>query len=65
MKKCKVSFRYECEEEVSEEDIKMVKENINKVNLEEKIKDWLDELLLSEEVESDSRILDYKLEFTE
>ena len=65
MKKCKISFRYECEEEVSEEDIKMIKENLDKVNLEENIKDMLDEYLLTEEVETDSRILDYKLEFTE
>lgn len=65
MKKSKISFRYECEEEVSEQDIKMIKENLDKVNLEENIKDLLDEYLVTEEVESDSRILDYKLEFTE
>ena len=65
MKKCKISFSYECEEEVSEQDIKMIKENLDKVNLEENIKDLLDEYLVTEEVESDSRILDYKLEFTE
>lgn len=65
MKKCKISFRYECEEEVSEEDIKMIKENLDKVNLEENIKDLLDEYLVTEEVECDSRILDYKLEFVE
>ena len=65
MKKCKISFRYESEAEYSEEDMKMVKENFDKVNLEENIKDLLDEYLLTEEVECDSRILDYKLEFTE
>lgn len=65
MKKCKISFRYECEEEVNEDDIKMIKENLDKVNLKENIKDILDEYLLTEEVETDSRILDYKLEFTE
>ena len=65
VKKCKISFRYENEEEVSEEDIKMVKENLDKVNLEENIKDLLDEYLCTEEVECDSRILDYKLEFIE
>ena len=65
MKKCKISFKYECEEEVSEQDIKMIKENLDKVNLEENIKDLLDEYLFTEEVETDSRILDYKLEFTE
>lgn len=65
MKKCKISFRYESEEEVSEQDIKMIKENLDNVNLEENIKDMLDEYLLTEEVECDSRILDYKLEFTE
>lgn len=64
MKKCKISFRYECEEEVSEQDIKIIKENLDKVNLEEGIKDMLDEYLLTEEVETNSRILDYKLEFT-
>ena len=61
----KINFRYESEEEVSEQDIKMIKENLDKVNLEENIKDMLDEYLLTEEVECDSRILDYKLEFTE
>lgn len=65
MKKCKISFRYETEEEVSEEDIKMIKENLDKVNLEENIKDLLDEYLCTEEVECDSRILDYRLEFIE
>ena len=65
MKKCKISFRYETEEEVSEEDIKMVKENLDKVNLEENIKDLLDEYLCTEEVECDSKSLDYRLEFTE
>lgn len=65
MKKCKISFRYECEEEVNEDDIKMIKENLDKVNLKENIKDILDEYLLTEEVETDSRILHYKLEFTE
>lgn len=65
MKKCKISFRYECEEEVSEEDIKMIKENLDKVNLGENIKNLLDEYLLTEEVECDSRILDYRLEFIE
>lgn len=65
MKKCKISFRYESEEEVSEQDIKMIKENLDKVNLEENIKDMLDEYLLTEEVECDSRILDYKLGFEE
>lgn len=64
MNKCKISFRYECEEEVSEQDIKIIKENLDKVNLEEGIKDMLDEYLLTEEVETNSRILDYKLEFT-
>ena len=64
MKKCKISFRYESEEEVSEQDIKMIKENLDKVNLEENIKDILDEYLLGIE-ETNSRILDYKLEFTE
>lgn len=63
--KMKINFRYESEEEVSEQDIKMIKENLDKVNLEENIKDMLDEYLLTEEVECDSRILDYKLEFTE
>ena len=65
MKKCKISFRYETEEEVSEEDIKMIKENLDKVNLEENIKDLLDEYLCTEEVECDSKILDYRLEFIE
>ena len=65
LKKCKISFRYESEEEVSEEDIKMIKENLDGVNLEENIKDILDEYLLTDEVETDSRISDYKLEFTE
>lgn len=65
MKKCKISFRYESEEEVSEEDIKMINKNLDKVNLEENIKGLLDEYLLTEEVETDSRISDYKLEFTE
>lgn len=65
MKKSKISFRYECEEEVIEQDIKIIKENLDKVNLEENIKDLLDEYLVTEEVESDSRILDYKLEFVE
>ena len=60
-----MSFEYENEEEVNEEDIKMVKENLDKVNLEENIKNLLDEYLCTEEVECDSRILDYKLEFTE
>lgn len=65
MKKCKISFRYECEEEVSEEDIKMIKENLKKFNLEEDIKDYLDGFLFKNKAEIDSRILDYKLEFTE
>ena len=65
MKKWKISFKYQCEEEVNEDDIKMIKENLDKVNLKENIKDILDEYLLTEEVETDSRILDYKLEFTE
>ena len=43
----------------------LIKENLDKVNLEEDIKDRLDEYLLTDEVECDSRILDYKLEFTE
>lgn len=65
MKKCKISFRYESEEEVSEEDIEIIKENLDKVDLENNIKDILDEYLCTDEVESDSRILDYKLEFVE
>ncbi|MDU2024511.1 MAG: hypothetical protein E6729_03020 [Finegoldia magna] len=65
MKKCKISFRYESEEEVSEEDIGIIKENLDKVDLENNIKDILDEYLCTDEVESDSRILDYKLEFVE
>lgn len=66
MTKCKISFKYECEEEVSEEDIKMIKENLDKVNLEQDIKDLLDEYLQGQgTTEDDSRIMDYKLEFTE
>lgn len=65
MKKCKISFRYESEEEVSEEDIEIIKENLDKVDLENNIKDILDEYMCTDEVESDSRILDYKLEFVE
>ncbi len=65
MKKCKISFRYESEEEVSEEDIEIIKGNLDKVDLENNIKDILDEYLCTDEVESDSRILDYKLEFVE
>lgn len=65
MKKCKISFRYECYEEVSDQDIAVIKENLKNVNLKEDIKNWIDEYLLTEEVETDSRILDYKLEFTE
>ena len=65
MKKCKISFRYESEEEVSEEDIGIIKENLDKVDLENNIKDILDECLCTDEVESDGRILDYKLEFVE
>lgn len=64
MKKLKISFRYECEEEVSEQDIVVIKENLKNVNLEENTKDILDECFLDTE-ESDSRILDYKLEFIE
>lgn len=64
MKKLKISFKYECEEEVSEQDIVVIKENLKNVNFEENIKNWLDECLLDTE-EADSRILDYKLEFTE
>lgn len=63
MKKCKISFRYECEEEVNEDDIKIIKENLDKVNLEQNIKDLLDEYLQGQgTTEDDSRILDYKLE---
>lgn len=65
MKNCKISFRYECEKDVSEEDIKMIKENLKKFNLEEDIKDYLDGFLFKNKAETDSRILDYKLEFTE
>lgn len=64
MKKLKISFRYECEEEVSEQDIVVIKENLKNVNFEENIKNWIDECLL-DTAEADSRILDYKLEFTE
>ena len=64
MKKCKISFRYECEEEVNEEDIKMIKENLNNVDLEGDIKDRLDEYLLDVE-DGNSRILDYTMEFIE
>lgn len=65
MKKCKISFRYEREEEVSEQDIVVIKENLKNFNLEEGIKNRLDEYLLTKEVETDSRILDYRLEFIE
>lgn len=61
MAKFKISFRYECEEEYNEEDIELIKENLDKVNLEENIKDWLDELLIDTD-DADSRILDYRLE---
>lgn len=61
MAKCKISFRYECEEEYNEEDIELIKENLDKVNLEENIKDWLDEILIDTD-DADSRILDYRLE---
>lgn len=64
MKKCKISFRYESEEEYSEEDIKVMKENLKNINFEGNIKDWIDEYVLDTE-DGVSRILDYKLEFTE
>lgn len=63
--KLKVSFKYECEEECNEQDVVVIKENLKNVNLEEDIKNYLDEYLLTEEVETNSRILDYKSEFTE
>lgn len=64
MKKCKISFRYESEEEYSEEDIKVMKENLKNINFEGNIKDWIDEYVLDTE-DGVSRILDYKLEFKE
>lgn len=65
MKKCKISFRYESEEEYSEEDFKMIKDNIkNLCPNEESIKDMIDSYVLDAE-HGISRILDYKLEFTE
>lgn len=64
MKKCKISFRYESEEEYSEEDFKMIKENLKNLCPEESVKDWIDSFVLDAE-HGTSRILDYKLEFVE
>lgn len=61
MGKCKISFRYECEEDYNQEDIELIKENLDKVNLKEYIKDHLDELLLDTD-DAVSKILDYRLE---
>lgn len=62
--KLKVSFKYECEEECNEQDVVVIKENLKKFNLKEAIKNKLDKYLLDSD-EPESRILDYKLEFTE
>lgn len=62
--KLKISFKYECEEECKEEEVVVIRENLKKFDLEEAIKDQLDEYLLDTE-EPESKILDYKLEFTE
>lgn len=62
--KVKVSFKYECEEECNAQDIVVIRENLKKFNLEKDIKDKLDEYLLDTD-EPESKILDYKLEFTE
>lgn len=64
MKKSKISFYYECEEEVNDEEIEMIKKNLNEIDLEQDIKDYLDEYLQGEgTTEEDSRILNYRLEF--
>lgn len=63
MKKSKISFYYECEEEVNDEEIEMIKKNLNEIDLEQDIKDYLDEYLQGEgTTEEDSRILNYRLE---
>lgn len=63
MKKVKISFYYECEEEVNDEEIEMIKKNLNEIDLEQDIKDYLDEYLQGEgTTEEDSRILNYRLE---
>ena len=63
MKKVKISFYYECEEEVNDEEIEMIKKNLNEIDLEQDIKDYLDEYLRGEgTTEEDSRILNYRLE---
>ena len=64
MKKCKISFRYESEEEYSEEDFKMIKDNLKNLCPEESVKDIIDAYVLDAE-HGTSRILDYKLEFVE
>lgn len=65
MKKCKISFRYESEEEYSEEEFKKIKDNIKRLFPdEESVKDVIDSYVLDAEC-GVSRILDYKLEFTE
>ena len=61
MGKCKISFRYECEEKYNEEDMELIKENLDKVNLKGYIKDHLDALLLDTD-DAVSKILDYRLE---
>lgn len=66
MKKCKISFRYECEDTINPEEEKLILENLDEIDLEQKIKDLLDEYLQGQgTTEDDSRILDYKLEFVE
>ena len=63
MKKVKISFYYECEEEVNDEEIEMIKKNLNEIDLEQDIKDYLDEYLQGEgTTEENSRILNYRLE---
>lgn len=63
MKKCKISFRYECEDAINPEEEKLILENLDKIDLEQEIKDHLDEYLQGQgTTEDDSRILDYKLE---
>lgn len=64
MKKVKISFKYECEEFINDDEVETIKENLHNVNLEEDIKDILDEYLQGEgTTEDDSKLSEYKLEF--
>lgn len=64
MKKVKISFKYECEEIINDDEVEIIKENLQNINLKEDIKNILDEYLQGEgTTEEDSKLSEYKLEF--